>query len=150
MTVTRLAVVALAVMGIAATTLDFLPGLLAQPTVSHAAADGIYTTAQAQRGDVLYGEQCVKCHGEIKQLTPDMAALLADHTFRARWKGRALGELFKMIQVEMPQEAPGSLSDQQTADLVAFILSGNRRPAGDVPLPDNLEMLMQIPFNSDR
>ena len=149
MTELRLVVVALAVLSVA-TALDFLPWLLAQPTVSHAAADGIYTTAQAQRGDVLYGEQCVKCHGEIRQFTPDMAALLADHTFRARWKGRALGELFKMIQVEMPQEAPGSLSDQQTADLVAFILRGNRRSAGDVPLPDNLETLMQIPFDSDQ
>lgn len=150
MAVPRLVLVALAVTGITVTTLDFLPWLLKQPTVTHAVADGLYTTVQAQRGDVLYGEQCAKCHGEIRQLIPGMAALLADHTFRARWKGRALGELFKMIQVEMPQEAPGSLSDQQTADLVAFILRGNRRPAGDVPLPDNLEMLMQIPFDSDK
>ena len=109
-------------------------------------ADGVYTTEQAERGAALYDERCVSCHGEIRQMTPDMAALLADHTFRARWSERSLGELFEMIQVEMPQDAPGSLSSQQTTDLVAFILRGNRRPAGDFSLPEDVETLQAIPF----
>lgn len=109
-------------------------------------ADGVYTTEQAERGAALYDEQCVSCHGAIRQMTPDMAALLADHTFRARWSERSLGELFEMIQVEMPQDAPGSLSSQQTTDLVAFILRGNRRPAGEFPLSEDVETLQAIPF----
>jgi len=109
-------------------------------------ADGVYTTEQAERGAALYDERCVSCHGEIRQMTPDMAALLADHTFRARWSERSLGELFEMIQVEMPQDAPGSLSSQQTTDLVAFILRGNRRPAGGFALPEDVETLQAIPF----
>ena len=113
-------------------------------------ADGVYTTVQAERGAALYDEQCVSCHGEIRQFTPAMAALLADHTFRARWKERSLGELFRMIQVQMPQDKPGSLSAGQTADLVAFILRGNRRPSGDVVLPEDIETLSAIPFEPDR
>ncbi len=113
---------------------------------SRSVADGVYTTAQADRGEALYDEQCVSCHGDIKQMTPEMAALLADHTFRARWSERSLGELFEMIQVEMPQDAPGSLSPPETADLLAFILRGNRRPAGEAAMPEEIEALNAIPF----
>ena len=110
-------------------------------------ADGLYTNAQADRGEALYKEQCVVCHGALTQITPDMAALLADHTFRARWTGRSLGELFELIQVEMPQDAPGSLSARQTTDLLAYILRGNKRPAGDAPLAEDAVALDEIPFD---
>ena len=119
----------------------------ARQPASPSVADGIYTTAQADRGQVLYEEQCVRCHGAVTQVTPEMAALLADHTFRARWRGRSLGELFEVIQVTMPQDDLGSLSSSQTTDLVAYILSGNRRPPGDVALTDDVEALTEIPFD---
>ena len=125
------------------TTLTLVGAAMAQ---SPSVADGVYTTEQAERGAVLYDEQCVSCHGEIRQMAPEMAALLADHTFRVRWNGRSLGELFETIQVEMPQDAPGSLSSQQTADLIAFILQGNRRPAGELSLPLDVEALRVISF----
>ena len=76
-----------------------------------------------------------------------MAALLADHTFRNRWQGRPLGELFQLISDEMPQDAPGTLSPQEAANLVAVILSANRLPTGDVALPGNVEQLRQIRFD---
>ena len=118
-------------------------GLLAQtPSVQ----SGIYTTEQAGQGQALYAERCVSCHGELTAFAPEMAALLADHTFKSRWQDRTLGDLFELIQVEMPQDAPGTLSPQQTANLVAYILSGNRLPAGEVPLPVTVEQLRQIPF----
>jgi hypothetical protein len=75
-----------------------------------------------------------------------MAALLADHTFRNRWTDRSLGELFILIQEEMPQDAPGTLSLKETTNLLAYILSGNRLPAGVAPLSDDVEHLRQIPF----
>jgi len=122
--------------------------MIARPVVAQEAsvADGIYTVEQADRGEVLYDEQCVACHGSINQLTPDMAALLADHTFRARWEQRSLGELFDLIQEEMPQDKPGSLTDNQVAELLAFILRGNRRPEGEHLLPSDSEGLATIPF----
>ena len=109
-------------------------------------ADGVYTVDQADRGAVLYEEQCLACHGELSAFVPELAALLADHTFRNRWRGRSLGELFELIQVEMPQDAPGTLSFTETAELVAYILQGNRIPTGETPLADSLEQLSQIPF----
>ena len=109
--------------------------------------DGVYTAAQAEQGGTLYADLCVSCHGELSAFVPEMAALLADHTFRNRWEGRPLGELFQLISDEMPQDAPGTLSPQQAANLVAVILSANRLPTGDVALPGNVEQLRQIRFD---
>ena len=108
--------------------------------------DAVYTAAQAEQGQAVYTAQCLSCHGELSAFAPEVAALLADHTFRNRWAGRSLGELFALIRDEMPQDAPGTLSAEQTADLVAYILSGNRMPAGDTPLTGDLERLSTIAF----
>ena len=119
-------------------------GVLAQ--TAPAVRDGLYAAVQAERGQVVYDATCVYCHGELTAFVPEVAALLADHTFRNRWTGRSLGELFGLIRDEMPQDAPGTLSPEQTADLVAYILSGNRQPAGDVPLAGDVETLSQTLF----
>ena len=108
--------------------------------------DGVYLAAQAARGQVLYDDQCASCHGPIRAFVPEMAALLGDHTFRANWRGRSLAELFGLIRETMPQDAPGSLSPQQSAELVAYILSGNRKPAGDTRLADDPDELDGILF----
>lgn len=110
------------------------------------ASDGVYTAEQAARGEALYDEQCASCHGPIRAFAPEMAALLGDHTFRAKWQGRPLGELFDLIRRTMPQDAPDSLSPAQSAELVAYILSGNRKPAGPTPLADDAERLGRIRF----
>ena len=98
------------------------------------AGDGIYTAAQAEQGHVVYDSLCTSCHGPMRAIVPEVAALLADYTFRNRWRGRAVGELFDLIRETMPQDDPGTLSPERTADLVAYILSGNRLPPGDVTL----------------
>ena len=118
----------------------------AQEVPARSVQDGVYTTAQAGRGEILYEEQCVSCHGPIRAIIPEMAALLGDHTFRARWRGRALGELFALIRDTMPQDAPGTLSPSESAEIVAYILSGHRLPAGETVLPDDAEALVRIAF----
>lgn len=109
-------------------------------------ANGLYTEAQADRGAALYADQCASCHGGLRAFVPEMAALLGDHTFRNRWNGRPLGALFALIRDEMPQDAPGTLSPDETASLVAYILGGNRFPPGDAALPNDVETLNAIPF----
>ena len=112
--------------------------VVAAPARQEAAApsvrDGVYTVEQADRGEVLYDDQCAVCHGAIRQFVPGMAALLGDHTFRNFWRGRSLGEMFEngyipAPQETMPQDAPGTLSPAQTAEIMAHILRGNRLPA---------------------
>ena len=108
--------------------------------------DGVYTEEQAGRGEALYDAQCASCHGPIRAIAPEVAALLGDHTFRNTWRGRPLGELFAFIRETMPQDAPETLTPPQTADIVAYILSGNRLAAGETPLPDDPERLPHILF----
>lgn len=123
-----------------------LTGGLAAGGQPSPAGGGLYTPAQADRGEALYADQCASCHGGLRAFVPEMAALLGDHTFRNRWTGRSLGELFGVIRDEMPQDAPGTLSPEETASLVAYILAGNRFPAGDAALSSDVEALYAVPF----
>lgn len=127
--------------------LVWVAGLFAVPvTGEQDVGGGLYTTDQANRGAAIYEAQCASCHGGLRDFAPGMAALLGDHTFRASWEGRSLGELFGRIQETMPQDDPGTLSTVETAEIVAYILSGNRFTPGDTDLPDDLGALEAMAF----
>jgi len=95
------------------------------------AGEGLYSAAQAARGKELYQQFCAACHGARLQGTP--AAPLTGEAFRGRWEdGRhTLDDLYYIIRSLMPNNAPGSLSKAQYADVVAFILQVNHYPAGE-------------------
>ena len=48
----------------------------------------------------------------------------------------------------MPQNAPGKLSRQQNADILAYVLSFNKFPAGKIELYRQSEMLKEILFEA--
>jgi cytochrome c len=107
--------------------------------------DGVFTEAQATRGKALYAEQCASCHGG--ELTGgEMAPPLAGGEFMAGWDGLTIGDLFERVRISMPQNAPGSLSGQQNADILAFMFSSNKFPAGATELPKVAGILKQIKF----
>jgi mono/diheme cytochrome c family protein len=116
----------------------------AQPVMSRSAKDGVYTKAQASQGKTAYTEKCASCHGNMDSATPDMAPLLNDFTFQETWKERSVGQFFERIRRTMPQNEPGTLSPQMTAEIVAYILSMNRLPAGDAALSSDAEALREI------
>ena len=122
----------------------------AQEAPSRSVKDGVYATAQATQGQVLYDEKCAECHGTMESVFPDMAPLLHDYLFLSDWQGRSLGELFERIRDTMPQEEPGSLSPEELVDLVAYILSANRFPPGDAALAHDVETLRAIRFDTDQ
>jgi mono/diheme cytochrome c family protein len=108
------------------------------------AKEGVYTTAQADRGKSLYDGTCASCHGSMTAVTPEMAPLLNDSGFQNLWRDRSLAQLFSRIRETMPQDKPNTLLPDETADLVAYILSGNQLPAGTAALPVDLEILKEI------
>jgi hypothetical protein len=61
---------------------------------------------------------------------------LTGPAFRARWEDgkHTLDDLFFIVRSLMPNNAPGSLSKAQYADVVAYILKVNGYPAGDAEL----------------
>jgi quinoprotein glucose dehydrogenase len=107
--------------------------------------DGTYTEAQAERGKAAYEEQCAFCH--LSDLRGQgFAPALVDDTFLQRWQDGDLGELFAILQATMPQDRPASLSDEQYADIVAYLLKSNRYPAGQVELPADAAVLKPVTF----
>ena len=111
---------------------------------ARSAKEGVYTTEQAGRGKSAYDEKCASCHGSMESVTPDMAPLLNDSGFQNQWRERSLAQLFGRIRETMPQDKPNTLSPEETAALVAYILSGNQLPAGETALPIDLEILKEI------
>jgi mono/diheme cytochrome c family protein len=112
--------------------------------------DGIYTDEQATRGEALYGEHCVRCHGATLQGNGEGAKSLTDATFKSTWNGISMGALFDRVRLSMPQDKPGSLTRQQVADLLAFILRANRFPAGKDELVRQTDLLNAIVFKSEK
>lgn len=105
--------------------------------------DGVYTEEQAVRGEAVYQDQCTFCH--LDDLMGDAFAtpLIAD-AFTLRWEGGTLGDLMIVTQVTMPADQPNTLSTEQVADVIAFLLKMNEYPAGDEELPPDQEALEAI------
>ena len=119
----------------------------APETESRSVWDGVYTEDQAKRGEPIYGKECAACHGAM--LTGgESAPPLTGGTFLSNWNGLTLGDLFDRIRRTMPQSNPGRLTRQQDADILAFMLSFNKFPAGKTELYRQSEMLKEIRFES--
>ena len=112
--------------------------------------DGVYTEAQAKRGEALYFERCVRCHGPSLMGGTDGAGPLTGPTFNDNWNGVPLGAMVDRMRMTMPLDKPASLSRQQTADVLTYIFSINKFPAGKEELPRTAEILNQIQFKATK
>lgn len=135
----------LAVAGIMAIGLSYSVAMADQEKSSW---DGVYTDAQATRGEKLWGEKCAKCHGP--DLSGGDAPSLIGSEFSGNWDDLSLGDLAERLRVSMPQDNPQSLSREQTAELVATILRGNQMPAGEADLPFQTEYLRMIKYKANK
>ena len=111
--------------------------------------EGVYTEEQAKRGGPLYSENCASCHGP-ELMGGEMAPPLATGDFLSGWDGLTLGDLFERMRISMPQNAPGSLSGQQNADILAFLLSANKFPIGSSELSNQAMVLKTIKFEAKK
>jgi mono/diheme cytochrome c family protein len=111
--------------------------------------DGVYTKEQAARGDQLYAVHCRECHGESLEGSGPAHAL-SGPVFASNWDGVSLGDMLDRTRTSMPLNKPGTLSRQQIADVLAFLLSANKMPSGEAELPRQAEVLNQIKFLATR
>lgn len=111
--------------------------------------DGVYTEAQSKRGEALYRQNCASCHGVALEGI-ETAGPLTGARFTANWNGVTVGDLFDRVRVSMPHDRPGTLSRQQTADVLAYVFSFNRLPAGKTELARQSELLKQIKFEATK
>ena len=110
-------------------------GVAAAQSSAGSLLDGVFTPAQASRGERTFSDVCAACHdtGEF-----------SGGRFRISWVGRPVGELFETISTLMPEADPGSLSPAEYAAIVAYLLQVNNYPAGDTDLPTNVRALGQL------
>ena len=126
--------------GIAATVLLLTAAVIAQdPTQAPAASaqttlDGVYSAAQATRGDGTFSSLCTGCH---------TAASFKGGTFLA-WADAPVADLFTYLTDTMPEDAPGSLTPAQYADVLAFLFKTNGMPAGKDDLKTDATVLGKI------
>ena len=95
--------------------------------------DGIYTVEQAERGAPLYAKGCAECHGEALE-GDDMNPPLLGSDFLWDWNGLSVGDLFERVVISMPEGDPKSMTTQEKADVIAFMLMKNELPAGEQEL----------------
>jgi mono/diheme cytochrome c family protein len=112
--------------------------------------DGVYTEAQAKRGEAIYAEHCVRCHGPTLMGGNDGAGALTGPTFNGNWNGVPLGQMLDRVRSTMPLDKPATLSRQQVTDVLTFIFSVNKIPAGKAELPRQAEMLNLIQFKASK
>jgi mono/diheme cytochrome c family protein len=104
---------------------------------------GVYTDAQAKRGEGMANKSCVSCHGS-ELMGGEAGPTLVGLEFLGNWNSLSLGDLFDRIHATMPADAPGSLSPQDTADVIAYVLKLNKYPAGEKELPNDMSALGQV------
>jgi mono/diheme cytochrome c family protein len=103
--------------------------------------DGVYTAAQATAGSDVFANYCRSCHTPTFHTGP---------TFRAKWFGKPLSDLFGYLRREMPKSDPGSMSDEEYAQALAYLLRMNGMPAGARPLAPDSAALHRIRLDSVR
>jgi mono/diheme cytochrome c family protein len=92
-----------------------------EPANTRTVWDGVFTDAQAARGEAHYRANCTRCHGDGPR---------RGEAFMRDWSGSDVGALFARMKASMPPGAAGSLTDAEYLDLVAYMLRVNDFPAG--------------------
>lgn len=135
-------------LNIAIATLAGLTLLAASYAAVHAQSgksvvDGIYTEEQAKRGQKAYTDNCSFCHGDALEGS-DVIPPLAGKDFYTAWSEKTVAELFEKISTTMPATAPGSLKPEEAADVVAYMFSMAKYPAGATEVAAKVDELKQI------
>ena len=103
--------------------------------VPETSMDGIYTSAQAQRGAGLFESLCARCHSVQE---------FSGRAFDSIWAGVPAAALYTRIANTMPLDQPGSLGIAQVTSLMAHIFDANGMPAGDTALEGDMDFMMSV------
>jgi mono/diheme cytochrome c family protein len=105
--------------------------------------DGVFSEAQAMRGQQGYRQSCAKCHAE-DLLGTGNAPALAGEPFLGRFDRASVDDVLQTVRQTMPQEAPDSLGSAAYVDIVAYLFKANGSPAGVADLPVDRGVLKQV------
>ena len=117
------------------------------PTVS--VWSGVYTDEQAKRGEVVSNKLCTSCHG------PELSGGEAGPTlvgleFIANWNNLTVADFYDRVHATMPADAPGTMTPQQTSDVIAYVFKLNKYPAGKTELPTDVAALKGVKIEGEQ
>jgi mono/diheme cytochrome c family protein len=96
---------------------------------------GLYTMAQAKAGAAIYTSTCAACHGGNLQGVSAPAIAGAEFQKTAVSNKYTVSIIRTIVTQNMPLSNPGSLTDPQYAQIMAYLLAENCYPAGAKPFP---------------
>ena len=94
-----------------------------------------YAAEQAVRGAQVYAATCARCHPPGQ---------LDGQPFAIAWNEARVSTLYNTLRNTMPQDKPGSLTDQEYVDVIAYLLQRSKVPAGATPLAPDSAALRQV------
>lgn len=99
-------------------------------TIAAASGRGVLAQQdQIESGAAVFAASCARCHGAAAEggQGPALdAPTLAGY--------RSADRLVRFVSVSMPDDAPGSLSEQEYYDVIAFLLDLNGMNSAGVPV----------------
>ena len=110
---------------------------------------GVYSEAQAYRGEKVADKSCVGCHGPRLD-GGDSGPKLVGQSFLTNWSSQPVSELFDWVVESMPADAPGTLRKEDAAAVLAYILQLNNMPGGREDLPGEHNALSRIEFVAEK
>ena len=124
----------------------FAAMLLAACAAKAGPLPSLYTAAQASAGANVFTQNCTVCHGI--GMTGGAGPALIGQAFAAPGIGATIGGVFSLLTQQMPASNPGSLSQTQYEDVMAYILQQNGYPAGGTGLVYKDSLASTVPLVS--
>ncbi len=102
---------------------------------------GVYTAEQAKRGEKVWEDECLECHSPDEFVGGWMDG----------WSKQMVFDLYNNINETMPENNPGGLGKQESADMIAYIFQSNNLPTGEEEMrfEDLKEILIEGPFGKE-
>ena len=105
--------------------------------------NGIYTSAQADRGKAGFEKSCTNCHNRDLNGSDRGPSLHGDR-FMADWLNGSVNALYSKIRFSMPATYPETVADDVKLDIVTYLLQVNGFPAGAAELTNDADELETI------
>src|SRR3954451_25418746 len=102
------------------------------PKLGPSVLDGVYTSAQARRGQAQFEQNCAGCHRQ--DLGGILGPALKGERFLDQWREFPVEVLINDMRAQMPQRNPGALPVNAYVDIAAYLLEVNGFPAGSEEL----------------
>jgi mono/diheme cytochrome c family protein len=117
-------------------------------TTSDRALPPLFTVDQASQGRIVFEQHCATCHGG--DLRGKIGPALIGPGLGSARDHTTVSIMFNVIAFEMPAGDPASLTRQNYADVMAYILQRNGYPAGAQKLSYTAAQASDAPLISQR